>query len=72
MRCLYRERWSDVDRRFGVAAVGLGCPHAEHGPERPGWGWTEYLEAINEQDQIHVIGVTDCFVFGNYAKLRQD
>ncbi len=33
--------------------------------------WDEYLEAINAQSAVRVIGVTDYFLFSNYSKLKQ-
>ena len=33
--------------------------------------WDEYLGAINAQDEVRVIGVTDYFLFANYSRLRQ-
>lgn len=32
--------------------------------------WDEYLEAINAQSEVRVIGVTDYFLFSNYSKLK--
>lgn len=33
--------------------------------------WHEYLDAINAQSDVRVIGVTDYFLFNNYSELRR-
>lgn len=33
--------------------------------------WDEYLAAINGQNEVRVIGITDYFLFDNYSKFKQ-